>query len=83
MAAKTEPRRFYRAVPYASADIIIPATSGAVTVPFIITNDSIHQPVQTLGLNGGRAAYNFTIATAGNYVINGMVNAPNGRSFLR
>lgn len=75
---RNQPRRFYRAMPHGSMDIIIPATAGALTAPFVIINDSIHQPVQTLTLNGGRAAYPFTIAAAGNYVVNGMVNAPNG-----
>jgi len=75
---RNQSRRFYRAVPQGSADIIIPATSGAVTAPFTITNGSIYQPLQTLGVNGGRAAYDFIIATAGNYVVKGMVNAPNG-----
>ena len=73
-----QPRRFYRAVPQAAADIIIPATPGTVTSPFIITNGSVYQPIQTLDVNGGRAAYNFTTATTGNYVVHGMVNAPHG-----
>jgi len=73
-----QPRRFYRAVPAVSAEIIIPATSGVVTAPCIITNGYIYQTITTVGLSGGRAAYNFTIITAGNYVIAGMVNALDG-----
>ena len=74
------PSRFYRAVTQTTTgSIIIPATSGVITSPFIITNGYIYQPTQTtVPANGGRAAYNFTVATAGNYVVHGMVNAPHG-----
>jgi hypothetical protein len=55
----------------------LPATSGLVTAPFIITNDYIYQPTETSVADGGRAAYTFTIPNAGAYVIRAVVNAPN------
>ncbi|MCU0783047.1 MAG: hypothetical protein MUF81_03180 [Verrucomicrobia bacterium] len=71
-------RRFYRAVPQSPSDpIYIPASSGVVTSPFIVTNGYIYQTNETTLANSGRAAYNFTIPVAGNYVIQTMVNAPN------
>jgi hypothetical protein len=71
------PTRFYRAVPqFPAGPIIIPATSGVITAPFIIANDYIYQPTETDIAGSGRAAYNFTITTAGNYVIQAMVDAP-------
>jgi hypothetical protein len=54
------------------------ATSGLVATPFIITNDYIYQRTETGVADGGRAAYTFTIANAGSYVIRAVVNAPNG-----
>jgi len=69
-------RRFYRAVP--QNELVIPATSGVITAPFFITSGYIHQTNETTVTTGGRAAYNFTVPTAGNYVIQTMVNAPEG-----
>jgi hypothetical protein len=77
-SSANQPRRFYRAMlKLPASPIFIPATSGTVTAPFIITNNYIYQPVET-GIGGsGRAAYNFTIATAGTYVVQTSVNAAN------
>jgi regulation of enolase protein 1 (concanavalin A-like superfamily) len=57
-------------------DIILQAPLGAVTGLFVITNGYIYQPVGTDQPNGGRAAYTFTVGTAGTYVIKALVNAP-------
>jgi hypothetical protein len=52
------------------------ADSGTITAPFVATNGCISQPVTTTSpTNGGRAAYTFTIAEAGNYVVQGSVQA--------
>lgn len=52
--------------------------SGTIAAPFVYTNSSISQPLQTLDpALSGRAAYSFTITYPGNYVIQGLVNAPN------
>jgi hypothetical protein len=71
--------RFYRAVPWVQASqIYISAASGEITAPFILTNGYIYQSIQTTTVtNGGRAAYNFTIAQTGTYVVQTTVNAPN------
>lgn len=54
-----------------------PVADGAITSPFILTNGYIYQTIQTTnpGL-GGSAIYNFTVTNAGNYVVQGFVNAP-------
>jgi hypothetical protein len=70
-------RRFYRAVPrWAASEIFIPATSGVIALPFVITNGYIYQPVQTVvSADGGSAVYNFVITNSGNYAIQVLVNA--------
>lgn len=72
--------RFYRVgvspPPAIPQEITLPATSGVVTGPFLVTNGYIYQPTETGVLGGGRAAYNFTVLTAGNYVIRATANAP-------
>jgi Abnormal spindle-like microcephaly-assoc'd, ASPM-SPD-2-Hydin/NHL repeat len=76
--ATNDPIRFYRAVPNVAANLInIAATSGVVTGPFVISNAFIYQPTETGVANGGRAAYDFTVAAAGNYLIRALVDAPN------
>src|SRR5690606_28757898 len=50
--------------------------AGIVESPFRISGGVISQPSET-GLNGGgRAVYNFSVATAGNYLVMMEVNAP-------
>lgn len=73
-----QPRRFYRAVPWVPVEIAIPAASGAVTGPFVISNGIVFQTITTTTLTGGRAAYNFTIPVSGDYVVRGIVNALDG-----
>ena len=52
--------------------------SGVITTPFVYTNSSISQPLQTYDpVLGGRATYSFTITYPGNYILQGLVNAPN------
>jgi hypothetical protein len=53
------------------------STSGSLSGPFFVTNGAIAQPVYTgLPTSGGRAAYNFSVPTAGNYVVSAQLNAP-------
>src|SRR3974390_3127639 len=56
--------------------IEIDAASGSISAPFTLGDGSISQSVQTSLTNGGRAVYNFTVATAGRYGILARVNAP-------
>ncbi len=61
------------------SSIHIPATSGTIDAPFIITNNSIgQQGLETGVTDGGRAAYSFAITNGGNYVIQALVSATNG-----
>jgi hypothetical protein len=60
-----------------SGSLSFPATAGAVSGGFTITNNYIYQATDTSGtMSGGRATYNFTITNAGNYAIQAVVNAP-------
>jgi hypothetical protein len=56
--------------------LVFAATSGTITAPFVITNGSVYQAVQTGVTNGGSATYTFNITNAGNYVVQATVNAP-------
>ena len=62
--------------PRAVEGLSFEAELGVVTAPFILTNGYIYQPVQTDGISGGRAAYDFTITNAGSYVIKAVVDGP-------
>lgn len=66
------------APPVAATGLTFSATSGIITSPFIVTNGYIYQqsPAQSTITNGGTATYTFNITNAGNYVIQGLVNAP-------
>ena len=52
------------------------ADSGTFTAPFVDSNGTLSQPATTGVTNGGRVAYSFTIANAGNYLVSAMVRAP-------
>jgi hypothetical protein len=56
------------------------STSGAITAPFVAANGTISQTAYTGVTAGGRAAYSFTVPTAGNYTISALVNAPDDGS---
>jgi parallel beta-helix repeat protein len=56
--------------------LTIAATNGTIIAPFTITNGLVSQSVFTPGTNGGQALYNFTNATAGNYIVSAFVGAP-------
>ena len=56
---------------------VFQAAAASITPPFVLTNGIISQSVQTTDpAQGGRAAFNFTIVNAGNYVIQALMNAP-------
>jgi Bacterial Ig domain/Protein of unknown function (DUF1565) len=51
------------------------STSGVISAPFVAGSGVISQPAYTSVTNGGRAAYTFTIANAGDYTVSALVNA--------
>jgi fibronectin type 3 domain-containing protein len=57
--------------------LVFASDSGNITSPFIASNGIVWQAVQTVATNGGRAAYNFSIARPGAYTVSALVNAPN------
>jgi hypothetical protein len=71
------------APPVVGGGLAFPATSGALTAPFVATNGYISQAVNTDVTDGGQAVYSFTITNAGNYVIQASVDATSltGNSF--
>ena len=54
------------------------ATSGTYTSPFVASNGTLSQSVQTGVTNGGRAAYSFSITNTGKYLVSAAVIAPSG-----
>jgi hypothetical protein len=58
--------------------LIFEAESGLLSTPFVVQNSYVVQNTLTAATNGGRAAYVFTVTNAGNYIITGTVNAPDG-----
>jgi len=51
-------------------------SAGAVSAPLVLTNGTLSQPETTDVAAGGKAVYSFSVTNAGNYVIQGVVNAP-------
>ena len=52
------------------------ADSGAISDPFVATNGTIFQVVETDAMNGGLAIYSFDLANGGDYLVSALVNAP-------
>jgi hypothetical protein len=52
------------------------ADSGTYTAPFVDSNGTLSQSVQTGVTNGGQAIYTFNVTNAGNYLVSAMVIAP-------
>ena len=52
------------------------ADSATITVPFVATNGTLFQSVETGVTNGGRAVYSFDVVNPGNYLVSAMINAP-------
>jgi hypothetical protein len=60
--------------------LVFEAAEGLVAKPFTVTNGFLYQTVTTTGVtNGGRVSYSFNLANAGAYVIQALVNAPDGK----
>ena len=69
---------FYRALmPVPPGAVYVPAPSGILDAPLVISGTHVSQAVYTGLSGGGRAEYPFIIAKAGNYVLQAMVNAAN------
>ncbi len=56
--------------------IAFEAESGTVNAPFVVQGGSIVQDSLTSVTDGGRASYVFSVAQSADYVVSGMVNAP-------
>jgi hypothetical protein len=55
---------------------VISASAAKVTAPLVLKDGAISQPQQTELAEGGKAVFEFTVPTAGTYVIHAVVNAP-------
>jgi hypothetical protein len=53
------------------------ADSGTINAPFALLGGVLSQSLLTGLLGSGRAAYDFTISTPGDYIVSALVNAPN------
>jgi len=54
-----------------------PVTAATVSAPFVLTNGMVSVTEQSDDLSkSGKAVFSFTIATAGNYLVKAIVNAP-------
>jgi hypothetical protein len=62
----------------AEEPIVVPADSGVVTLPFVISNHCCM--CRALGAASGRALYHFTITNGGTFVLQVLVNAPDGQT---
>src|SRR5262245_42387217 len=61
---------------HAPAALTFHMTAASITCPLVLTNGVISQVLQMELPESGKAVIPFTITTAGNYVIKGVVNAP-------
>jgi hypothetical protein len=60
----------------ADQDQVMLVTEAKLTGPFVLKDGAISQPATTGANDGGRAVFTFKVAVAGNYVVHGVVNAP-------
>jgi hypothetical protein len=60
--------------------VTLQMSAGQISAPLVLTNGYISQPETTDVESGGKAVFNFTIPTPGNYVLKGMVNAEDDSS---
>jgi hypothetical protein len=65
-------------------DQVIAASEAKLTGPFVLKDGAISQTATTDLGDGGRAVFTFSVATAGDYLVHGVVNAPdeNSNSFF-
>ena len=76
LLAKTNTAPLVATGKMADAGLVILVSASPVTAPLVLTNGYISQPEQTEVAAGGKAVYSFKIANAGDYIIIGLVNAP-------
>lgn len=55
--------------------LTVPAPLGMITSPFVSAKSYIYTPFETTLANAGSAVFKFIITNAGNYVVQGLVNA--------
>jgi hypothetical protein len=55
-------------------------TEAKITAPFVLKDGAISQPATTDAAGGGRAEFTFKVAVAGDYVVAGLVKAPDDDS---
>jgi hypothetical protein len=63
------------APPVAGAGLVLQASSGVLTAPFVLASGSVSQAISTGVTNGGTATYMFSVTNAGAYVVQLLVNA--------
>lgn len=56
--------------------LMIASTVGNISAPFVVGNGVISQASYTGLADGGRAAYSFSVPTAGDYTVTALVSAP-------
>ena len=56
--------------------VMLDATTGTVSAPFVAADGYISQPIETPNLDGGRAVYRFNIVDPGEYAVLAVVDAP-------
>jgi hypothetical protein len=68
----------------AHADQAIPAAEAKLSGPFVLKDGAISQSTTTDLAGGGRAVFTVQVAVAGNYLVQGVVDAPdeNSNSFF-
>jgi len=60
----------------ASSNPVMAVTEAKLKAPFVLKDGAISQPTTTDANGGGRAVFTFKVATAGDYLVAGVVSAP-------
>jgi hypothetical protein len=60
----------------APANPTLSVSEAKLTAPFVLKDGAISQPATTDASSGGKAVFTFKVAVAGDYVVAGVVNAP-------
>ncbi len=58
------------------SNLTFEAENGILSGPFIVTNGCIYQTVASGVSDGGRAEYDFVITNTGDYIVQGIIDAP-------
>ncbi len=60
---------------------VFTSPEGVITNPFVVSNNTVFQTIETLDPNaGGRAVCTFTVPTSGDYALSAQVQCPNDYS---